>query len=443
LTDAVRAGLGRLDQGRLGPDAALRDLTAHTLHQLLGYQPRRGTFRHHAENPLPAEAVIVDEVSMVGLVMMTRLLEAIAPHTRLILLGDKDQLPAVEAGALLAQLMPADGRPRYSEELSCQLAALLPGCDPFPFDPPHPLRDSLVVLEENYRSQQEIQTAAAAINSQEQDIMDRLPRFTPLGRGTDAHSFADLAQRGGCWWLDATESGVADWRRVLTHWAEHQFGISASQSTALPSEPYSELIACCRLSGSDKLSPEIATLLGQLFAILDRCRILTLLRDGPWGCVAVNRYLEQTLRPRLHSRGSGGLFAGAPVLITRNDHARQLYNGDVGVALRSGGGLRVVFARQDGYRSFPADALPTHELAFALTVHKSQGSEYDQVLLVLPPAGGRGLLTKELLYTGITRARHLAVVCGTREALGTAIGRKVEREAALLSAMVSASVKRR
>jgi exodeoxyribonuclease V alpha subunit len=146
----------------------------------------------------------------------------------------------------------------------------------------------------------------------------------------------------------------------------------------------------------------------------------------------VNRLLEQLLRPRLDGRAAGALFAGAPVLITRNDHVRQLYNGDVGVTLRSSGGLRVVFARQGGYLCYPADALPAHELAFALTVHKSQGSEYGQVLLALPPAGGRRLLTKELLYTGITRARELAVICGTRAALSLAIRRKVERESALL-----------
>jgi exodeoxyribonuclease V alpha subunit len=120
------------------------------------------------------------------------------------------------------------------------------------------------------------------------------------------------------------------------------------------------------------------------------------------------------------------------VLITRNDYSRQLFNGDVGVTLRSpGGGRRVLFPRQGGYISFPADALPAHELGFALTVHKSQGSEYGQVLLVVPPQGARRLLTKEIVYTGITRAKQLAVISSTKEALQFAVSRRIERDTGL------------
>jgi exodeoxyribonuclease V alpha subunit len=445
LTDAVRAGLERLDPSARssGPEAALQDLTAQTLHQTLGYQPLRGTFRQHAENPLAADVVIVDEVSMVGLVLMTRLFDALAPQTRLILLGDKDQLPSVEAGALLAHLIPESSQPRFSEEVSDRLATLLPAAKKAaspekwaPISTPALLRDTLVILEENYRSQKDIQEAAAAVNRQDTSIVDRLPQFGPekvASSKPDAHAgetppatFSDLARRGGCWWLDMGDGSVGQWRDILGQWAEHQFGPSHSEQ-----DSYGDLVARCRLSGREAVSSEEKSLLDRLFAILERGRVLTLLREGPWGGVAVNRLLEQLLRPRLDGRAST-LFAGAPVLITRNDHVRRLYNGDVGIALRSPGGLRVVFARQDGYLGYPADSLPAHELAFALTVHKSQGSEYGQVLLALPPTGGRRLLTKELLYTGITRARDLAVICGTREALGQAIRRKVERESALL-----------
>jgi len=139
------------------------------------------------------------------------------------------------------------------------------------------------------------------------------------------------------------------------------------------------------------------------------------------------------LRPHLDRRASGRFFAGLPILISRNDHSRCLYNGDVGITLPSGaGGYRVVFQRPEGYVSFPAEVLPAHETAFACTVHKSQGSEYDQVLLVLPPTGGKRLLTKEMVYTGITRARQLAIIAGKREILRFAVARCVERESALL-----------
>jgi exodeoxyribonuclease V alpha subunit len=172
---------------------------------------------------------------------------------------------------------------------------------------------------------------------------------------------------------------------------------------------------------------------GRLLQLLDRNRLLTLVRDGPWGCADINGFLEILVRPRLDAGARSGLFVGAPVLITRNDAARGLYNGDVGITLRQkGGGLRVLFARQGACISFPAEALPAHELAFALTVHKGQGSEYANVMVVLPPTGGRRLLTKELIYTAVTRAKSLAVICAAKDVLQFAIGRKITRESGLL-----------
>ena len=170
-----------------------------------------------------------------------------------------------------------------------------------------------------------------------------------------------------------------------------------------------------------------------LFDLLDRYRLLTLVRDGAWGCDEINRFLDLLLRPRLDAGARGELFAGAPVLITRNDAARGLFNGDVGITLRDGrGGLSVVFERQNGVLAIPAEALPGHELGFALTVHKSQGSEYANVMVVLPPTGGKRLLTKELLYTAITRARSLAVICSSKEVLKFAISRRIVRESGML-----------
>ena len=124
------------------------------------------------------------------------------------------------------------------------------------------------------------------------------------------------------------------------------------------------------------------------------------------------------------------------MLITRNDPVRQLNNGDVGLALTHADGLRVVFPRQGGFVACNEEALPAHELGFALTIHKSQGSEYGHVLIVLPPEGGRRLLTNELVYTAITRAKSLAVLCGTREVLlRLAIGRQIVREAGMLESL--------
>lgn len=418
LTDAIH--VGPATDG--SPDALLKDLAASTLHQLLGYHPSRGTFRHHVENPLPADVIIVDEVSMVGVTLMSQLLQATDPATKVILLGDKDQLPSVEAGAVLAALVPSDVQPSYSPALRGQLAAVCAGLELPANDERQPLQDVLVVLEKNYRSQRTLQEAARAINRQDQGLVERLPRLegpTP---------FAGLERKPGAWLLEQKDMAVAQWRQLLLHWLEQVYLGAAGGG-----DSYRALVETCVLPAASEIPAEQHQTLARMFALLNRARILTLIREGPWGCVGINDFLDNTLRIRIDRPARGRLFLGAPVLITRNDHTRRLYNGDVGLTLRTAaGGYRVVFPRGQGFVAFGAETLPGHELAFALTVHKSQGSEYDHVLLVLPPEGGRRLLTKELIYTGITRAKDVAIVCATKESLSTAIGRRVERESGLL-----------
>ncbi len=404
LTEALRAGLNSLKQ----PSAAerrLQEVTAHTLHHLLRYHPGRGTFAHHRENPLLADVVIVDEVSMVGIPLLAQLLQALRPSTRLILLGDKNQLPSVEAGAFLASFVPADTQTSFSPDLRGQLARLLPNLDLAPdlFSWPvsSRLQDVLVVLEENYRSQRDIQKVAQAINDQQLAVVERLPQVNLA-----ALSFAQLAETGGCRLLDIRGS-VPSWRAVLQRWADHYY-----------LQTFKTLLQSCLLGGAEIAAGE-TTLLDQLFDCLARARILTLIREGPWGCVGINSFLEQQLRRPLDPGCRGW----------------QLFNGDVGLTLPGQHGYRVCFQRQSGYVSFPADALPPHELAFAQTVHKSQGSEYDQVMLVLPAEGGRRLLSKEMIYTGLTRARQLAVLCANPAILRQAISRQIVRQAALLQAL--------
>jgi exodeoxyribonuclease V alpha subunit len=425
LTDAVRNGLDKLPPPRGAEDVLLEQITGRTLHQLLGYRPSRGVFRHHAENPLPMDVVIVDEVSMVGVVLMAQLFQALLPQTKLILLGDKDQLASVDAGAVLANLVEQGGKLLVSEELSVQVAELVPGLKLTGAVAPHLLRDIVVGLEENYRSQRHIQEVARALNDQDVTIVDQLPG---VALGPEL-SLAHLEEQGGCRLLEQTEAGVRNWRRALEQWADYFYLQPAGNA-----EAYADLVTRCRVPGSANLSDADLEALHEIFVLLGRARILTLLREGPWGCLDINQFLEQYLRPRLDRAGRGSVFAGAPVLITSNDYNRQLFNGDVGVTLRStGGGYRVVFQRQGGALSFPADALTARESAFALTVHKAQGSEYGNVLLALPPEGGRRLLTKELVYTGITRAKNLAILCATKDALRTAVGRRIDRESALLN----------
>jgi exodeoxyribonuclease V alpha subunit len=432
LGDALGAGLGALpganDDG--SPDGGLRDLGASTLHQLLAYRPSRNLFGRHSENPIPADVVIVDEVSMVGLVLMARLLEALEPGAKLILLGDKDQLPSVEAGAVLAGLLP-DGRATgFGPELVRRLGECFPNLPVPTADGEQPLQDAVVLLETNHRSQPEIREAAQAINRRDADVVDRLPVLT-FPEGVAPGVWWDrLESTGGCWLLEQTHGTPAELRGFLQPWAEQAYFRSTLDGHSL-----ADLVRATELPATADVAapPEDWR---RLFVLLERFRLLTLVRDGPWGSVDINRALDQQLRPRLDPEARGGLFAGAPVLITRNDPVRQLNNGDVGLALRCrGGGLRVLFPRQGGMVALPEESLPAHEPGFALTIHKSQGSEYGRVLVVLPPEGGRRLLTKELIYTAITRARSLAVLCGTRPVLRLAISRQVVREAGLLASL--------
>lgn len=420
LTDAVRSGLSKLPAACSLEERRLAELEAQTLHHLLRYSPTRGIFLCHAENPIAADVIIVDEVSMVGLGLMAQLLQATRPETKLILLGDKDQLPSVEAGAVLASLLPDNAVPTCSPELCQQLHDVLPDGDVAAAETDGPLRDTFVLLDENYRSQPHIRTVARAINDQSAAIVDELPILS-----MNAAALADAENQGGCWWLPQDEANLRQFQAELRVWAERQYLASS----------FAELLARAAV-----LEEPDAAGLDPLFRIVNRARLLTVVREGPFGCVDINHLFDEMLRPHLDRSSRGDLFAGAPVLITRNDYTRRLFNGDIGVTLKSPqGGYRVAFARQDGYAAFPADTLPSHELGFALTVHKSQGSEYDEVLLVLPSAGGRRLLTKEIVYTGITRAKRLAVISGTKEVLRAAISRRIVRDSGLGASVQAAA----
>ena len=222
----------------------------------------------------------------------------------------------------------------------------------------------------------------------------------------------------GCLLLEQTHATAAELRGFVERWIEEAYFQSQADGKTL-----AEWLEVAGVSDAERAR--------RLFQLLERFRLLTLVREGAWGCNDINRTIDAMIRPRLDDDVRSPLFAGAPVLITRNDAARGLYNGDVGIALRgAGGALRVLFERPGGCESFPAESLPAHELGFALTVHKSQGSEYQNVMVVVPPTGGRRLSTKELIYTAITRAKSLAVICSTQEALDYAIRRRIVRETA-------------
>lgn len=431
LSESIESGLaGLASPGELlAVDAGLREMSGQTLHRLLGFAPARGRFHYHSENPLPYRVLVVDEVSMVDVAMMARLLLAVdAERTLLILLGDRDQLPSVEAGAVLSDflrlLAPAErSYSGYSDHVLAFAREYLPAFarddggavaapeaisntrDPL-MDARDPLMDRIAELHESFRSGDAILKAAAAINA------------GAAAPGAELPLLADAAGPGeldwpeqGCFW-QSLEAGERD--RLVQRWLQAHFGAQ-----------YRKLVRSFARNQSDDA-------LRAIFVGLNRARILCVTRRGRDGVNGINSFASRWFRGvvSVGAGRSGELRPGLPLLIVRNDHRRQLYNGDVGVVLASATGeLRAYFERAgERFASFPMATLPAYEIAFALSVHKSQGSEYERVLLLLPEDPGHPLLSREVLYTGLTRAKRLAVVAGNPEGLACAVGRRIIRE---------------
>lgn len=370
------------------PDALRARLPneAFTLHRLLGVRRGSQRFRHDRTHPLALDVLVVDEASMLDLALAVKVFEALPAHARVILVGDKDQLAAVEAGAVFSELSASPG---LSQAMCARLAACcrvaeaafatLPASDGV-------LADCTVWLRRNYRfaTQPAIGALAEAVRDGDwQRVDDAL-----------AHSLAPHA-------LDDPEHSL----RLLR---EHY-------------QPYFETV---------EQSDDPA----QILTALERFRVLCALRDTAWGVVALNRLLSDALRRHLAGASApSGHFHGQPIMVTRNDYTLRLYNGDTGVVLRGDDGTWQVWFpdyQEGGVRAVALTRLPPHETAFALTVHKAQGSEFEHVALVLPAHDAR-VITRELLYTGITRAKSLLGLHGPREVLKLAVQRRAMRHSGL------------
>ncbi|EHP88690.1 exodeoxyribonuclease V, alpha subunit [Geobacter metallireducens RCH3] len=394
LKDAIRGareGLAGLTpvQDRI-PD----DVT--TIHRLLGVIPGANRFRYNRGNPLPHDVVVVDEASMVALPLMARLVEAMAPKARLILLGDRDQLASVEAGAVLGDICDTGDTPMYStefrryvEEATGERLEMGSGDEPL-----SPLADSLVILRKNYRF-----GADSGIGALSRAIND--------GDGDSA--LALLREEG--------TSGVA-WRETPS--------VEALEQALAP-----EVIS----GYGDYLShDDPATVL----ADFDRFRVLCVVREGRYGVAGLNSAIERILAGRGIISPNRRWYRGRPVMVTVNDYALRLFNGDVGITLpdpENPDTLAVFFpSATEGVRKVSPLRLPPHETVFAMTVHKSQGSEFDRILMVIPPVENP-VLTRELLYTGITRARAAAGLWCGEAVFNAAVARRVERRSGLRNAL--------
>jgi len=362
---------------------------ASTIHRLLGPAPGSPYFRFNAENHLPVDAVVVDEASMVDLALMSKLTQALPPQARFLLLGDKDQLSSVEAGAVLGDICDTGQSHPFSKTFCAEIQETtgyeIKGAKAAPG-----MSDSIVQLTRSYRFGETSGIASGSRSVNEGD--------------------ADTALKI----LQDTRHGDLRWSSVPS---------PKSLSRALKDRGLEEFHYLFRVSDPQKA-----------FEQLDRFRILCALRQGPYGVHAVNLLVEHLLRGQKLIRGEGRWYRGRPVLITQNDYSLHLYNGDIGIAMPdpgANGELRVFFKAPDGaLRALHPVRLPEHETVYALTVHKSQGSEFDRLLLILPDQDSP-VLTRELIYTGITRAREGVEVWGNENVFREAVGRRTTRVSGL------------
>ncbi|QDA57326.1 exodeoxyribonuclease V subunit alpha [Thermomonas aquatica] len=360
---------------------------ASTLHRLLGTVPDTPRFRHHADNPLPFDVVVVDEASMVDLPLMCKLSEAVADGAQLVLLGDPDQLPSVEAGDVLAAILAAAGA---GDALSADDAdALHPLLGSMPFESrpvdadADGLRGHRVHLQRGWRQDEALQLAPLA----------------EAVRNGDAREALALLRSG---------------RLANVHFHEHA-------DDPLQARP--DLLGHFRTLASHA---DPADALRQA----NRLRLLTALREGAQGARGLNARIEAALSGR-RIGSPPAWFPGRLLLVTENSYRHGLFNGDVGICLADEAGTPLAwFPGEGGVRAFHPAALPAHESAFAMTVHKAQGSEFDEVWLQLPRVDSR-VLSRELVYTGMTRARSALHVAGSAEVIAAALGRHAGRVSGL------------
>ncbi|TCK22515.1 exodeoxyribonuclease V subunit alpha [Pseudonocardia endophytica] len=400
LTQSVTHAVGTMPEADRG---AVAGTSASTLHRLLGARGTTGRFRHHRGNRLPHDVVVVDETSMVSLTMMARLLDAVRPDARLVLVGDPDQLASVEAGAVLGDLALARGpeEPELQDALvacgafradrrplgsGAEQAAAGPG-EPCP---PQRVEHGVVRLTRNWRFEGTIAAFAAAV------------------QGDDADRAVELLRSGS---------------------AELSF-VEADPET-VGAEGLATLRAEVVRAGGDLIGAASEGNAEQSLRVLDEHRLLCGHRRGPHGVARWTGEVERWLaaaRPGFDAEAPW--YPGRPLLVTENDYDLDLFNGDTGVVVRTPDGRRAVFSRDGVPTGYEPARLGAVGTVWAMTVHRSQGSQFNAVTVVLPPPDSP-VMTRELLYTAVTRARKRVRLLGTEEAVRAAIARPAGRASGL------------
>ncbi|MEF1289102.1 exodeoxyribonuclease V subunit alpha [Vibrio sp. M260118] len=380
---------------------------ASTLHRLLGALPNSAEFRHNRDNPLHLDMLVVDEASMVDLPMMYKLIDALPKHARLILLGDKDQLASVEAGAVLGDIC-SFSQFGFSHGQAA-LVARLTGYETLAHSAngQASIADSLCMLKKSYRfdARSGIGQLAQAINAGSAQKVDWVWQ----------KDFSDIAKFP----IDSQHYN----QMVQTLVAEYSHYLKRIDTPQI-----------------DPATNELETMPQRAKAVLDqfaRCRLLCAIREGDFGVTGLNQRIERALAARNLIQTQDELwYHGRPVMVARNDHALGLYNGDIGICMLDDSDseprLKVFFELPDGsVKSVLPSRVPEHETAYAMTIHKSQGSEFEHTLMILPPEF-TPILTRELIYTGITRAKKRLSLFVDERVMKRGIKVRTERASGLI-----------
>lgn len=415
LKESVQNACRRLLQQQLISEqqAAHIPQQALTLHKLLGRYGNSRRSRYHQGQPLPLDVLIVDEASMVDIEMMAQLLAALPDHAMCILLGDKDQLSSVEAGAILGELCrnTGFGKGEYTEQTAQWLAGITGHSLAAQWQNPQgsALDQHIVMLQKSHRF-----TASSGIGQLAQAVnQGDVPRFKQLWQ----QGFTDIEQ------LHCQQFNEAALVQKLL--GSHQQPAGFAAYLALVRQPPQQHEAAHWDAWANTILQAYSSF-----------QVLCATREGEWGVEQINQKITALLSAKQYVSEAKDWFIGRPVIITRNDYALGLMNGDIGITLQKPVEVngqtelqkRVAFFNSDGSIKWVLPSRLNHvETVFAMTIHKSQGSEFEQVLMLLPEYD-MPMLSRELIYTGITRARkHLSLLAPQPALLPQALQRRVER----------------
>lgn len=417
LLQSLRSGKAALQSGAAALPAGWQPLLAQipehealTLHRLLGFDPRRNRFTRGRSRPVAADIVVIDEASMMDLAMLRSLLDAVRDDATLILLGDADQLTSVAAGSVLMDLVAALERERAPE---------------------------LVRLEHSFRAQRELVALNQAVRSGDGAAFDAaLAAAAPRAMLRPIADAAALRAFARQW---AAALAVLPLRPTLADTYEPL--VSSTSAPFAGSDAGPQQSSLFEPPPADPAQQALAA----LHALAQR-QLLCALREDSFGALALNAAIEAELKLQWNVAPETVWYAGRAVLITRNDYGQRLFNGDIGLCLADAGGrLRVWFEAsaangEASARALSADSLPAHEGAFAITVHKSQGSEYAHAAVLLPPDPAQRILSRQLLYTALSRAKRSVEICALPEVIEAALAHPIRRAGGLAAKLQPAAV---